>query len=237
VRFAVAVVTAGYKAGRFLVDGQYRSVALLRVFQGASVHQTSPDTRIDRYPKIFDACRTYFTDKNDLKILSYGCSTGEEVLTLRKYFPTAHITGAEINRGSLAICRRHSVDDQIAFVYSERGAIARRGPYDAIFCMAVFQRTPVAIAERGIIDLKRIYPFEKFDRQVTELDEMLASGGLFVMRHAQYRFQDASVAAKYAPLETAPPESDVVPRFGRDSRRLSEGVGAAIPSIYLKTAP
>jgi hypothetical protein len=234
VRFAGAVITAAYKAGRFVGDGQYRSVALLTLFHRASVHQTSSDTQIDRYPKIFDACRTYFANRHDLKILSYGCSTGEEVLTLRKYFPTAFITGAEINRRSLATCRRHEVDKRIAFVYSERSTIARRGPYDAIFCMAVFERTPRQIVERGIINLKRIYPFEKFERQLAELDEMLANGGLFVIRYAQYRFQDASLATKYVPLETAPPETDPVPKFDRNSHRLSEGIGTSVPSVYVK---
>jgi hypothetical protein len=235
VRFGVAAMTVAHRLGLALIDGQRRSVVLLKLLHRRNVHQTTPDTWLDRYPRIFAACRAYFGDRTEVNILSYGCSTGEEVLTLRRYFPAAFITGAEINRRSLAICRRHDVDERIAFVYSEPMAIARRGPFDAIFCMAVLQRTPRAIIEQGITDLRHIYPFEKFDRQVAELDELLTIGGLFVIRNTQYRFQDASVASKYAPLETMSPDSDPGPRFGRNSERLTEDDGAPLAFIFVKT--
>ncbi len=237
VRAGIAAITAAYRMALFLVSAQYRSVTLLKVFKRGSVHQTTSDTWMDRYPRVFTACQAYFGDRKDLNILSYGCSTGEEVLTLRRYFPNAFIIGAEINRRSLAICRKHKVDERIAFVYSERAGIAQRGPFDAIFCMAVLQSTPQAIVEQGITNLKQIYPFEKFDRQVAELDELLTIGGLFVIGHTQYRFHDASVASKYAPLATVEPDADVRPRFGRNSERLTEGDAAPLAPIFVKTAP
>jgi hypothetical protein len=237
VRCSVAAIRAAYRIARVLVDGQHRSVALLKLFNRQEVHQTTPETSMNRYPRIFSACRDYFGQRKDLNILSYGCSTGEEVLTLRRYFPAAFITGAEINRRSLAVCGKHEVDERIAFVYSERTAIAQRGPFDAIFCMAVLQRTPLAIIEQGITDLSHIYPFEKFDRQVAELDELLATGGLLVIRHTQYRLQDASVASKYAPLETTGLDADRGPRFGRNSVRLTGDDGAPHASIFVKATP
>ncbi len=109
---------------------------------------------MDRYPRIFAACRDYFGGAPDLRILSYGCATGEEVLTLRRYFPAATIVGAEINEYCLAVARRHAVDDRIAFIESDSAAIRSRAPFDAIFCMAVLQRTPTLVAGRGIQDLK-----------------------------------------------------------------------------------
>lgn len=36
--------------------------------------------------------------------------------------------------------------------------------------MAVLQRTPDTITSQGIISLKKIYPFEKFEQQIIELD-------------------------------------------------------------------
>jgi hypothetical protein len=234
VRYAVKTIYKLHRVGAFLFDGQHRSVVLLKLFNGPRVHQTTPATWIDRYPAIFSACQVYFGEKKALRLLSYGCSTGEEVLTLRKYFPSAFITGVEINRRSLAACRKREVDERVAFIYSESAAIANRGPFDAIFCMAVLQRTPHAIVERGVTDLTRIYPFEKFDRQIGELDGLLEKDGLLVIRHSQYRFEDACVAWKYVPVETAADGADVGPRFGRDSRRLSEVAGAPIGSIFAK---
>ena len=90
-------------------------------------------------PTIFSACRDYFDGKQDLKILSYGCSTGEEVLTLRQYFPNAHIIGADINKHSLAICRKLPVDEKITFIYSTPSEIQKYGPFRCNFlhgCLA-----------------------------------------------------------------------------------------------------
>jgi hypothetical protein len=189
---------------------------------------------MDRYPEIFSTCRAYFADCEDLKILSYGCSTGEEVMTLRKYFPSAIITGAEINRRSLAMCRNHRIDERIAFIYSEHTEIAQRGPFDAIFCMAVLQRTPHTIIDQGITNLRYIYPFEKFDRQVAELDSLLKKGGLLTIHRTQYRFSDAGVASKYVALESANHDLNDGPKFGKNSERLHESAVATFGPIFVK---
>jgi hypothetical protein len=234
VRYAVVVMTAAHRTGRFLLSGEHRSVVLLKLFDRERVHQTTPRTWMNRYPEIFSTCRTYFAGHTNLKILSYGCSTGEEVITLRKYFPSAIITGAEINRRSLAMCRNHKIDDRIAFIHSEHTKIAQCGPFDAIFCMAVLQRTPHTIIDQGITNLKHIYPFEKFDHQVAEFDALLKKGGLLIIRHTQYRFSDASVASKYVALETGRHDVDDGPKFGKNCERLHEGAAANLGPIFVK---
>lgn len=174
---------------------------------------------MDRYPAIFSVCRDYFAAKEDLRILSYGCATGEEVLTLRRYFPAAFLTGAEINGSSLSIARSRATDARMVFVESEAGRIQAQGPFDAIFCMAVLQRTPSRIEQAGIRDLKQIYPFEKFDAKIAELDAWLKKGGLLVVHHSQYSVADAAAGSKYEPLAAARHILNPGPRFGRDSQR------------------
>lgn len=170
IRLGVSILYVLWNAARTVmrvcVDTDFRSILLLQLLNSKNVHQTTSITFMDRYPAIFSACREYFDGKQDLKILSYGCSTGEEVLTLRQYFPTVHIIGAEINKRSLALCRKRPVDEKTTFIYSTLKEIEKHGPYDAIFCMAVLQRKPYRIATKGIISLKKIYPFEMFERQI-----------------------------------------------------------------------
>lgn len=186
-----------YTVKGLLTDKQYRTICYLKLFHSKHVHQTTPATCMNRYPNIFSACKNYFGDKEDIRILSFGCSTGEEVITLRYYFPKAVIVGAEINPHSLEICNNRQVDEKICFITSTPEEIKKHGPYDAIFCMAVFQRTPQLIAEKKITDLSKIYPFQKFENQIIELDESVKENGLFIVYFSQYDFQDTKVASNY----------------------------------------
>lgn len=216
------------------IDAQYRSVLFLKLFRSRDLHQTTVLTCIDRYPGIFAACKRYFGDKADLNILSFGCATGEEVLTLRHYFPSAIITGAEINGRSLAQCRRLAVDHRINFVRSDPDAIRRRAPFDAIFCMAVLQRTPHIVEEQRIKSLKRIYPFEKFDRQVSQFDRLLKTRGLLVLHHTQYFFREASVATNYEALQGVDQQASPLHMFDRNGNRVERATSNE--SVFIKVS-
>lgn len=217
-----------------LTNKQRREIFLMKLFKSNRVHQTTPATGFNRFPVIFTACKNYFEGKKDLKILSFGCATGEEVITLKHYFPDATIVGAEINQCSLAICQKRKLDDKMIFIDSTDENIRNNGPYDAIFCMAVFQRTPQLITEKGIKNLKRIYPFEKFDRQIRVLDRCVKKDGLMVVHFSQYDFMDTEVASKYVVYENYNQDSYSYNSaiFDKNSQRLTEGTRRY--SIFIK---
>jgi hypothetical protein len=175
---------------------------------------------MDRYPEIFSACRDYFVGKPNPRILSYGCATGEEVLTLRGYFASSLIVGAEINRHSLSVARRNNVDKCAVFVESDPTTIRDMGPYDAIFCMAVLQKEPLLVIEKEPTNLKDFYPFQKFEAKVVELDSWLNKDGLLVIHNSQYAFTDVPVAWNYFPLPAAKDIFRWGPLFDRNSERL-----------------
>src|SRR5277367_5474893 len=58
----------------------------------------------DRYPWLFGFAATRIGSRPDLRILSFGCSRGEEVFSLRKYFPSAAVKGIDINPRNIARC-------------------------------------------------------------------------------------------------------------------------------------
>lgn len=234
VRLGVRSVRAAHRLVLLCSTAEHRSTLRARLLMPRALHQTTVLTWMCRYPGIFSACREHLGDGPDLRILSFGCSTGEEVLTLRQYFPSATIVGADINARSLALCRRRAVDDRIAFIPSDPDTVRRHGPYDAIFCMAVLQRTPHVVEAQGTTDLKRIYPFEKFDRQVSELDRQLKRDGLLVIHHSQYLLADASAAPHYVPLDAAGQEVDFTLKFDRASRRIERPPDGG--SIHVKVA-
>lgn len=54
-------------------------------------HQLVDWTAANRYPEIFAAAAAAAPDAR--RILSFGCSTGEECVSLAEYFPKAEIIG------------------------------------------------------------------------------------------------------------------------------------------------
>ncbi len=219
-RFVVSAFDRVNACRLFCTDAAFRSTVWLRLWHGGVLHQTTSLTWLDRYPQIFSSCREYLHGRHRLRLLSFGCSTGEEVLTLRTYFPTATIVGAELNRRSLRACRRLPVDDKIRFEYSDDSVLEAAGPYDAIFCLAVLQRTPHWIDAREITSLRRIYPFAKFEERVHTFDRWLKPCGLLAIEHSQYRFTDASVAAWYRPLDAGPRMPSATVQFDSSGARL-----------------
>ena len=237
IRFAAGAALAAWRCPRapfqFCTDGIYRSTALLRLFRPGELHQTTCMTKMDRYPAIFSICRDYLSGRPNLRILSCGCATGEEVFTLRRYFPEAFLVGVEINRHSLSIAKRRTADDRMVFLSPDTETIQALGPFDAIFCMAVLQRQSTRVERERTPSLKKIYPFEKFDDKVMELDSWLKPSGLMIVHFSQYLFSDSSVAPRYTPLPSARNIPDTTLRFDRKSQQL--GVSPPGCSVFVKT--
>lgn len=184
-----------------------------RMVHGDEVHQTSPDTAEDRYPELFDLAAKLRPDAE--RILSFGCSSGEELVSLRRRFPHAEIVGAEINPRSRRLAKRRIARDSRSGVVTPQ-AIA--GPFDVIFALSVLQREPHKVGEMGVDDLSPYYPFERFDGAVRMLVSNLRAGGLLCVFNAQYRIEDSGAAAQLEPVEGAPLMEPAI--FGPDGRRL-----------------
>ncbi len=182
------------RAGRvrdLLLSGRTRSELWTRWRYGGAVHQDVSLSFPDRYSGLFRLTQRLLAGRSAPRILSYGCAAGEEVVSLRAYFPDALLVGAEINPILLRACRKLPADPDRRFVESTPEQIAAHGPYDAIFAMAVFTRRPSEIAARGVTNIAGHYPFQHFAAGIRLLTEQLASGGLLIVEHALYRVEDA----------------------------------------------
>lgn len=182
---------------KYCVNPDYRSIVSSKILRSRSLHQTTTITFSNRYPEVFLASLQNFPENARIKILSYGCSTGEEVESLRQYYPDAKIIGADINKNCLKICRTKKMDEETKFVFSSQEELMNHGPYDAIFCMAVFQREPHKVADLKLQNISRLYPFKKFEEQIIDLDKLLNVGGLLVIHFTQYVFEQTSIASRY----------------------------------------
>lgn len=184
---------------RFLFNPEYRSLILLKHFKAQHVHQISNYTAYNRYPDLFLTSKRLIGGKKNIKILSFGCSTGEEAYTLREYFPDALIIGVDINKHNIqkAISKNH--DPKIIFSYDIEKTIQDNGPFDIIFALAVLQRTQNRY--ECTYDSSHIYPFNKFNTQITQLNCYLKSNGIFAIDFADYLFEDTDVASQYHALK------------------------------------
>jgi predicted O-methyltransferase YrrM len=196
-----------------------------RSVHAREIHQTAPYTWLERYPELFDQAARLAPDAR--RILSFGCSTGQELVSLRRRFPHAEIVGAEINPRSRAIARSMIAGDPLTTVLAPR-RIERS--FDLVFALSVLQRDPRGVAaEVEARHLAALYPFERFDAAIRSLAELLASGGLLCVDNALYRVEDSSVAGALDPVGDSPSMHRTL--LGPHGRRLD---GATAKTIFRK---
>lgn len=215
---------------RFLFNAEYRSLILLKYFKGQHAHQISNYTAYNRYPDLFLKSKELIGDRRNIKILSFGCSTGEEVYTLRQYFPDALIIGVDINKHNIQKAISKNNDPKIIFSYNIDETIQNNGPFDIIFALAVLQRTQNR--HESTFDSSHIYPFNKFNTQITQLNCYLKSNGIFTIDFADYLFEDTDVASQYHALKgTHNVISDRL-MFNTDNQRMKKNI--LLYRIFLK---
>ena len=198
---------------RLFVTGEGRARLWTRLVHRRAVHQSTPFTSEERYPELFDLAAKLAP--NAERILSFGCSTGEELDAIRRRFPLAEIVGAEINPRSRRIAARRVDSDERTTIVSPK---AVSGSFDVIFALAVLQREPHTIEQIGSRDISGHYPFARFDAAVSDLASRLREKGLLCVIHAQYRVEDSSAARQLHPVEASPMMEG--PLFGPDGKKL-----------------
>ena len=189
--------------------------------------QGSTRTSVNRYPHVFITLRQLMRTRHgeDLgaeqcRILSFGCSSGAEVLSLRRYFPDAELLGCDVNEDALdASVHALECDPAVTF-FSDSRTIEALGPYDVIMANAVLCSYPASATKESLLDT---FSFQAF----TDLAEMLLAAlkpdGLFVLTNANYFFRDLPSASHFQPVVSARIEGNgFVEKFGSDSLKVSK---------------
>ncbi len=226
----------GHRAALFLyklVHGQEsRNAALLLLRPPKGLYQPYGTTSADRYPDIFLAVHKLLEGVVSARILSFGCATGEEVFSLRRYFPDAYIAGLDINPWNIAVCRfRHlrAGDKKITFAVAGSMKGEASASYDAIFAMAIFRHGDLNISPPPPESGHRIR-FAEFEQSVADLARTLKPGGLLVIQHAMFRFGDTRTAKEFETLYSAKLDQRE-PLYGRDDCLLPD---AEYPDVVFR---
>jgi 2-polyprenyl-3-methyl-5-hydroxy-6-metoxy-1,4-benzoquinol methylase len=180
-----------------------------------NIHQKSNATKYNRYPEIFLTCSNI--KNNNPKILSFGCSHGLEVFSLKeKYFPNSIIHGLDINKEMISICNKDNKYKDIYFYNYDDFNFSEK--YDIIFCMSVLCRWEDT---KHVEDCSKIYSFKQFNSQLNDLDKLLNIGGLLVIYNSNFCFSDSELYNKYnvinSPLITS---SGFVKKFNKLNKSL-----------------
>ena len=162
-------------------------------------HQGPNKTALNRYPEIFAAAAA--TAPNAGRILSFGCSTGEECVSLASYFPKAEVIGADINPVIVLKAIKRHRSDRIRFIYASEFILKRYGGFDVVFCMAVLRNPEMA-------RLDGRYPFDRFEERALFLESLVKPGGILVIHNSTYRFSDTAHRGRYEKIPVAAPHDE-----------------------------
>lgn len=210
---------------RLALDRPYRGMMWLVWRRPSGAFQPFNDTAPDRYPRVFAFVQETLGAQSELRILSFGCSTGEEALSLRRYFPRAIIKGIDINPGNIAQARRalqRNPDAALSFVVAGSTAAEPACAYDAIFAMAVLRHG--SLGEPGVTRCDRFIRFSDFAAAIADFWRCLKPGGLLVIRHSNFRLCDAPAGAGFETILSIkiPDTEKKTPLFGPDNRLMKE---------------
>ena len=177
-------------------------------------HQLSHCTLNDRYPDTFQRVVELTNDHDVRRVLSFGCSTGDEAITLKtKYFPDADIDGIDIAPDVVKSANEKSKALGLKGVrFTTRKTMLSREGYDVVFAMSALCRWPNW----------QEYQFKDFDKVLREINELVVPGGLLVLYNTGFKFSDAGVYKEYVPLETGTRGSGFVFKQDRKGKKIEK---------------
>lgn len=156
------------------------------------------------------------------RLLSFGCSSGEEAFTLLRYLPTARIDAIDLNARAIAAAQDRGAREHCdRIVFARSGTPPANAPvYDAILCLSVLRHGDLDALRPDICTA--LLPFARFDAVLTTLDAVLKPGGLLAIWASNFRFAEARIAPDYTPLEVPGMQAEIGAFYGADDHLLAD---------------
>lgn len=106
--------------------------------------QLSHETRPCRFPKIFRSVSQIIP--NPQRILSFGCSAGDECFAISDHFPDAKVLGVDIDDYSISQAIDNRQEKYLEKVWFSTKIPDRQ--YDVIFCLMVLFRNSDPLTQK-----------------------------------------------------------------------------------------
>lgn len=208
-----------YNAGRFVTNPYYRSRVISILKYKPAYHQLSNFTQSNRYPDLFSVAQAHFKNHAQPKLLSFGCSTGEEVASLKAYLPDSYCVGVDINDWCVAQAAQKYGQPDVLFFHSLSQDFEEMTDFDAIFCLAVFQHPKNRHEKNRTVSA---YPFSRFEAQLQILDKKLKPGGLLFIDQYDFNFFETCLMSFYTLYPT--PKNQILrdrPLFNKNNWKIA----------------
>jgi Methyltransferase domain len=219
-----------------LASPERRAIRAMLRRHARQVLQPHPMTAEDRYPEVFTAISAHLWEVENPLILSYGCSDGSEVRSLRRWFPQAKIVGLDPNALMITQAKAHlalNPDPGIRYVEATSPEALGDMQFDAIFAMAVFRHGDLERLQPA--SSAQTLPFARFAEAVALLDMRLKPGGWLSIWNAHFRFADTETARGYKPRSLVSTRDDPQTLvYDANDRRVTDAAYADV--IFRKNA-
>jgi trans-aconitate methyltransferase len=164
-------------------------------------------------------------------VLSFGCSTGEEVMELSSIFPHAEIIGIDVVPHRIRVAKRRCQNGQLHFFLSQDPTWHEYAPFDLIVAKSVFVRHPEA---KTLSNINSLMSFSDFEKVVLDLVAKLRSGGYLVIYNANFRMMDTAAMRLLTPIiADGLVQASEIPVFNKNGVRMDDVVVREI--IFRKT--
>jgi len=199
----------------------------LRVLQHVPPEAFQPfaTTAFNRHPKLFAWLAAALRRNPAPRILSFGCSTGEEVLTLRAHFRGATIRGLDVHPLNIQVCERRlraAPDAGLSYRLAGHADDEPAEHYDLILAMSVFRHGGLETTRLPRCDA--LIRFADVERVLGGLARCLRPGGLLVLTRSNFHLADTRFGHQFEPLLTSEEAGvmEISPVYDRDNAVLSD---------------
>jgi hypothetical protein len=143
---------------------------------------------MNRYPAIFHGLQELLADRpnSSLKLLSFGCSDGSEVRTLRQYYSGATIHGVDVDKNMITQNTASNRDPLVS--YFSNTTFLQPESYDAVLAMGVLCR------QHHVTDR---LPYKKFVESTELIDKLIRPGGFMVVYNSDFSFDEYPYSFRY----------------------------------------
>jgi len=195
----------------------YFFLAFLSGTKEKNIFQEASTTEYNRHPDLFKFLEQEYKN-NKIKILSFGCSSGEECVSIKSYLPNAKILGIDINKKNIEKAKKNNNHKDISYEYCEPHDLIKLDQFDVILAISVLCKHPEA---EYVNNLKKIYPFNRYENMIKKLDSLIKKDGLLIIRGSNYIFRDTETSNNYRVIKNSFGRTpNKFPKFDKNSSKI-----------------